>query len=56
MESLTNKGYTCYEEVYAVDDEGTARYADIIAFKPNSNEAYIIDPTVRYEVNDPKSR
>ncbi|KAK9501083.1 hypothetical protein O3M35_002197 [Rhynocoris fuscipes] len=53
MDSLTNKGYTCYEEVYAVDDEGTARYADIIAFKPNSNEAYIIDPTVRYKVNDP---
>ncbi|KAK9511833.1 hypothetical protein O3M35_000417 [Rhynocoris fuscipes] len=50
MESLTNKEYTCYEEVYAVDDEGTARYADIIAFKPIT---YIIDPTVRYEVNDP---
>ncbi|KAK9505448.1 hypothetical protein O3M35_009506 [Rhynocoris fuscipes] len=35
MESLTTKGFTCYEEVYAVDDEGTARYADIIGFKRN---------------------
>ncbi|KAK9507366.1 hypothetical protein O3M35_007239 [Rhynocoris fuscipes] len=42
----------CYEEVYTVDDEGTARYADIIAFKRNSKDTYIIDQTVSYEGND----
>ncbi|KAK9503846.1 hypothetical protein O3M35_010317 [Rhynocoris fuscipes] len=52
MEPLTTKGYTCNEEVYVVDDEGTARYDNIIAFKRMSKDAYIVDPAVRYEGND----
>ncbi|KAK9509929.1 hypothetical protein O3M35_004816 [Rhynocoris fuscipes] len=47
-----NRGFTCYDEVYAVDSGGTSRYADIVAFEGNSNLAYVLDPTVRYESND----
>ena len=50
---LREKGYECYDEVYAVDTEGRSRFSDIIAFDPKSTKAYIIDPTVRYETNDP---
>jgi len=39
--------------VYAVDSDGHSRFSDIIAFDPKNASAYIIDPTVRYETNDP---
>ena len=35
-----------------VDGFGSIRYADIIAIDKNSPNAYILDPTVRYENNE----
>lgn len=56
---LREKGFLCYEEVHCLDsDEGNRhrttrnRFIDILALEPNSDRAYIIDPTVRYETND----
>lgn len=34
--------------------DGRSRFSDIIAFDPRSPKAYIIDPTIRYETNDPE--
>lgn len=51
-DQLRTKGFTCFEEVYAIDSEGRSRFSDIIAFQHNSTKAYIIDPTIRYETND----
>lgn len=51
-ELLRSKEFTCFEEVYAIDNYGSTRFSDIIAFQPNSKNAYIIDPTIRYESND----
>jgi len=48
---LQEKGYTCYEEVLCYDNRSN-RFADIVAFEPNSDRAYIIDPTIRYETNE----
>lgn len=51
-ELLRKIGFSCFEEVYAIDSEGRTRYSDIIAFQPNSKNAFIIDPTIRFESND----
>lgn len=51
-EVLRAKGFECFEEVYAVDSDGRARFNDIIAFEPKSKKAYIIDPTIRYETSN----
>ena len=48
---LKEKGYQCYDEVKCVDSDGSTRYIDILAFEPNSNRAFIIDPTIRFEAN-----
>lgn len=53
-ELLQSKGFQCFEEVYALDTEGRSRFNNIIAFKPKSKKAYIIDPTIRYESNRTK--
>lgn len=52
IELLRGKGHICFEEVYAVDTDGTSRFSDIVAFDPNSMEAHIIDPTIRYETSN----
>ena len=49
---MEHKGYECYDEVFAVDDEGTQRFSDIVAFSTKGSTALIIYPTVRYETND----
>lgn len=49
---LKEKGYDCYEEVYAVDQNGSNRYCDIVAFDSRSKRAIIVDPTVRFETNN----
>lgn len=49
---LTDKEFECFQEVYAVDTDGRSRFCDIVAFQPKSNKAFILDPTIRYEVND----
>ena len=47
-------GYECFEEVYCTDTDGSNRFVDILAFdtEPDSDKAYIIDPTIRYETNE----
>ncbi|KAK9504787.1 hypothetical protein O3M35_008973 [Rhynocoris fuscipes] len=49
---LESRGFTCFNEVYAVDTEGTSRYADIVAFDCKSDLAYVLDSTVRFESNE----
>ncbi|PSN46979.1 hypothetical protein C0J52_11133 [Blattella germanica] len=49
---LEKKGYHCYEEVFAVDCEGSRRFSDIFAFRDDDPRALIVDPTIRYETND----
>ncbi|KAK9509251.1 hypothetical protein O3M35_006606 [Rhynocoris fuscipes] len=52
-EWLETNNYNCFEEVYAVDSEGSVRYADIVAFHPDHKSALILDLTIRYETNEP---
>lgn len=49
---LREKDFICFDEVHAVDSFGNNRYSDIIAFDNQSDKAYIIDPTIRFETND----
>ena len=44
--------FTCFEEVHAIDTEGHSRFSDIVAFHPKLPNAYIIDPTIRYETSN----
>jgi len=53
---LQRNGYDCYEEVQCLDGHGSIRKADIVAFKSGSNQAIIVDPTVRYETNEDVGR
>jgi hypothetical protein len=48
---LRAKNYHCTEEVFCFDGKSN-RFVDILAFAPDSNQAFIIDPTVRYETNE----
>ena len=48
---LQKKRFDCYEEVHAIDSNGLNRFADILVFPNNTKEAYILDPTIRYENN-----
>ena len=48
---LKEKGFRCYDEVKCIDGQGSNRSVDILAFEPNTNKAFIIDPTIRYESN-----
>ena len=47
--ALQKNGYTTYEEVHGIAENGSVRRIDIIAFKPGASEGYIIDPTIRFE-------
>ena len=49
---MVEKGYHCEDEVTCVDGNGLNRRVDILAFKQGSDQAYIIDPTIRYETNE----
>lgn len=51
---LEEKGLKCFEEVHAIDSGGRSRFSDIVAFDTKLKKAYIIDPTIRYEINDPE--
>lgn len=51
-ELLREKGFECFDEVYAIDTDGKSRFSDIIAFDLKSKNAFIVDPTIRYENND----
>ena len=48
---MKRKDFICFDEAYAIDTELRHRFSDIIAIDRKSNNAYIIDPTVRYENN-----
>lgn len=50
---LKEKNLTCFDEVHATDTGGQSRFSDIIAFHPKLPNAYIIDPTIRYETSNP---
>ncbi|CAH1399214.1 unnamed protein product [Nezara viridula] len=52
MRLLEEREYACFEEVYCIDTDGSTRYADIVAFPKTGKSAMILDPTVRYEIND----
>ena len=48
---LKAKGLECFDEASCVDNSGSKRRIDILAFDPKSNKAFLIDPTVRFETN-----
>ena len=48
---LREKGFQCTVEAHCVDGLGSNRFIDILAVKPGSHTAFIVDPTVRYESN-----
>ncbi|KAK9498255.1 hypothetical protein O3M35_004111 [Rhynocoris fuscipes] len=43
-ESLEHRNYTCFKQVYAVDTDGTARFADIVAFHPEQKKSKYLRP------------
>ena len=49
---LQAKGFVCIDEATCTDKNGSNRRIDILAFDPNSDKAYLIDPSVRYETNE----
>ena len=51
LQLLQEKGYDCFEEIQLIDQHGSNRRADIIAINKNDTNAYIVDPTVRFENN-----
>ena len=51
LKLLREKGYDCFDEVQCVDNGGSIRRIDILAFDPRTDEAYVIDPSVRFETN-----
>ncbi|PSN45338.1 hypothetical protein C0J52_18708, partial [Blattella germanica] len=42
-----------FNTLLLINNTGTNRFADIIALKSKSNEAYILDPTIKFENNVP---
>ena len=46
---LEQKGFDCYEEVFAVNSMGTRRFSDIIAFPKDDSLALIVDPMICYK-------
>ena len=50
-ELLRSKGFYTVDEAPCIDELGSRRFFDILAFDGNSRRAYIIDPTVRYKTN-----
>src|SRR5699024_12207521 len=48
---LTKQGLHCQEEMHCTDENGSTRFIDIVAIDPNSSQAFIVDPTIRYETN-----
>ena len=45
------KRFDCFDEVTCIDGEGRNKRIDILAFEKDTNKAYLIDPTIRYESN-----
>ena len=53
---LQQKELVVIEEAQCQDDLGTNRRADILAFHKRTKNAYLIDPTVRFETNEEMDR
>ena len=51
-DALRTNGFNVHEEIHCVGDGDSNRRADIIAMLPDSKYGYIIDPTVRMEVDE----
>ncbi|KAK9504531.1 hypothetical protein O3M35_010847 [Rhynocoris fuscipes] len=50
LEQLRNLGFYCHAtEVYAVNSERTARFADIVAFHCDRRRAFILETTTRFK-------
>lgn len=49
--ALSDKNYEVYQEICGISEEGSTRKSDIIAIEKTRINAYIIDPTVRFESN-----
>ena len=49
---LRDRGFHTVDEAPCNDTSGSNRRIDILAFDPRTNNAYIIDPTVRFETNE----
>ena len=47
--SLRGIGFTVFEEVHGLANNGSSRRIDIIAFKPSTGIGMIVDPSVRFE-------
>lgn len=50
-EALRERGLTVFEEVACTADSGSIRRVDILAIDKKKNVGWIIDPTVRFELN-----
>ena len=48
---LSKLGWDVFEEIPCVSDDGSNRWADIIAINRNCQKAMILDPTVLFETN-----
>ena len=48
-DELRKKEFNVYEEVHGLATDGSSRRIDIIAFKANDSNGYILDPTIRCE-------
>jgi hypothetical protein len=48
---LRQKGWLTYEEVHCTSETGSNKRVDIICYKANTKEGFIIDPTVRTEIS-----
>lgn len=49
--ALRDKGFTVFEEVTCNADSGSLRRVDILAIDLKKSVGWIIDPTVRFEIN-----
>lgn len=51
-ELIRSKNYYTMDEAFCIDESGSRLFIDILAFDNNSDMAYIIDPTIRFETNE----
>ena len=48
-EELRSIGWTCHEEINCINLDGSTQRIDIICFKDDKKNAFILDPTIRME-------
>ncbi|KAJ4442985.1 hypothetical protein ANN_04633 [Periplaneta americana] len=50
--ALKDADYNTFEEIHGLSVTGSTRRIDIIAFKESTRSGFIIDPTLRFEMNE----